>query len=261
VWFELAGDDTNAGTLIRLNGEVILSLPELTTEAQVGFIRDVPLLVENTDTHATALAPLLDETDERIEIVFPLGGPGEEAQKDVGGVETIFCLLTLGDLAVTSPASQVAAFCVKDGLACMGNPSDRAVGPDNSKLHFGGSSFLLKVPQVMPEQMPIIGMNDFLDKMGILKKSLRGITGDPLAGRRDVEELPLRTHPPFPIVGVVGDDAVLNPRLTESHGTPISSTPDSQDIGFRLVSAPPSDFSRPVIFRFLPVFHASLTLI
>jgi hypothetical protein len=79
VRLELAGDDANTGTLIRLDGEVIFSLPELTAEAQVGFIRDVPPVVENTDAHATALAPLPDETDDRFEIVLSPGGPGEEA--------------------------------------------------------------------------------------------------------------------------------------------------------------------------------------
>jgi hypothetical protein len=258
VRFELAGDDANAGTLICLNGEVIFSLPELTAEAPVGFVRDVPPMVENTDAHATALAPLLDETDDRIEIVLPPGGPGEEAQEDVRGMETIFCLLALGDLAVASPASQVVPLCVKDGLARMGNPSDRAVGPDNSKLHFGGSLFLLEIPQVVPERTPIIGMHDFLDKMGILKKSLRRVTGDPLAGRRDVEKLSLRVHPPFPIVSVVGNGPVLDPGFTEGSVRPIPSGSDFRSPGFRLTSALHSDFSRPVIFHFLVVLHASI---
>jgi hypothetical protein len=216
----------------------------------------VPPLVENTDPHATALAPLLDETDERIEIVFALGGPGEEAQKDVGGVETIFCLLPLGDLTVTSPASQAAAFCVKDGLTCMGNPSDCAVRPDNSKLRFSGSLLRLELPQVIREQMPIIGMDDFLDKMGILKKSPWGITGDPLAGRRDVEKLPLRAHPPFPIVGIVGNDPVLDLRFTEGHVTP--SAPDFRSLGFRSTCGPPPDPCLPTVFRLLLIFHGSL---
>ena len=134
MWLHLAGDDPNAGTVILLNGEPIFSLPELTTETPIGFIRDVPPMVKNADAHATAFAPLLDEIDDRIEIVFPSGGLGEEAQKDVGGMETVFCLFTLGDLSITPPASQVATLGVKDGLTGVGNPSDRTVGSDNSKL-------------------------------------------------------------------------------------------------------------------------------
>jgi hypothetical protein len=61
----------------------------------------------------------------------------------------------------------------------------------------------------------VIGMNDAEEQRGVLEEVLRLAAGDPHAGRRNIEEAAVGAYPEFPVVGVVGDDAISGLRLAQ----------------------------------------------
>ena len=118
--------------------------------------------------------------------------------------------LAAGDVPVAPARAEVVPLLVENRLTDVGDPFLRAVPADDPELDLLLRLLLTRhILAVFPEALPVLGVDDAVDQVGVALEIRGGIPGQLLAGGRDVDEAPLRVHPVLPVVGVVGDNAEL----------------------------------------------------
>ena len=159
------------------------------------------------------------------------GGGDDPGELSLAVGQRLLGELAFGDVAVAAADADEDADLVKDRHAGMADPVDAAVAVDDAKLHFRGGAGVIGIAAVFFVVGLIVGVDNAISQFRVVKECLGRVAGDVEAGWRDVAEATIGSQPEFPIVGMLGNSAVLAQGFAQHAGHQAHTQPAGKEHG------------------------------